>query len=468
MSRARDYRRISYWMDSVGEEIVPRPFLEGEVEADVAIVGAGYTGLWTAYYLKQADPAVRVVVLEREVAGFGASGRNGGWCSALFAVSDSRLAELFGNDTMRAMRRAMNETVDEVGRVVEEESIDCHFRKAGTVDAARSPAQLEALRAEVEQARRLGLPEEDLRFIGPEEMKELFATTKVLGGTFTPHCASVHPARLARGLASRVEAQGTTIFEQTEVRQILPRAGVFATIITKDGRVSARNVVLATEGFTAELPGLERTVVPIYSLMVASAPLGEERVQSLGTALAAGATFTDGRHLLVYGQVTPDGRLAFGGRGAPYHYGSKTRDEFGNDQRVHPLLEEAARQLFPQLGAITFTHRWGGPIGAHRDWFPSVLHDPASGLASAGGYVGDGVSTTNLAGRTLADLLLSKPSEITALPWVGHQSPSWEPEPLRWAGINAGLRATALADAIESRTNRPSRIAKVIGRLTGA
>lgn len=467
MSRAKDYRQISFWMDSLGGEIAPRPSLEGDLEADVAIVGAGYTGLWTAYYLLEAEPSLKVVLVEKEVAGFGASGRNGGWCSALFAVSDASLVKSFGLEAMHAMRRAMNETVDEVGRVAEKEGIDCHFRKAGTVDAARSPAQLVALRREVEEARKLGIAEEDLRFVEKEEMSGLFSAAKVLGGTFTPHCAAVHPARLARGLAERVEQKGARIFEQSEVRQILPRAGSTASVLTAAGRVSAGSVVVATEGFTAALPGRERSVAPVYSLMVATSPLGDEAVTSLGSALSAGATFTDGRHLLIYGQVTADGRLAFGGRGAPYHLGSKVDPSFDRDERVHSLVEAAVGELFPQLGRVEFTHRWGGPIGVHRDWFPSVRFDPRSGLGSAGGYVGDGVSTTNLAGRTLADLIREEKSDITALAWVGHESPRWEPEPLRWAGINAGLRSMAVADLLEERSGRPSRLAGFVGRLTG-
>lgn len=468
MSVATDYRQISYWMDSLDEAIVPRAPLEAAAEADVAIVGAGYTGLWAAYYLLESDPSLRVVLLERDIAGFGASGRNGGWCSALFAVSDARLARLFGKEAMHAMRRAMNDTVDEVGRVSAREGIDCHFRKAGTVDAARTTAQVVALQAELAEARELGLGEDEVRWAEKEEMEGLFSATNVLGGLVTPHCAAIHPARLARGLAAVVEKKGATIYEQTEVRQVLPRAAGKATVVTPKGRVSCGSVLVATEGFTAALPGRERAVVPIYSLMVATEPLGEEAVAGLGSALAAGATFTDGRHLLIYGQVTADGRLAFGGRGAPYHRGSQVSAAFERDERVHRLLKECLGELFPQLGAINITHRWGGPIGVHRDWFPSVRYDPQSGLGSAGGYVGDGVATTNLAGRTLAELVLGRTSELTKLPWVGHESPRWEPEPLRWAGINLGLKSMQLADVLEDRSGKPSRIAAAVGRITGA
>jgi glycine/D-amino acid oxidase-like deaminating enzyme len=226
--------------------------------------------------------------------------------------------------------------------------------------------------------------------------------------------------------------------------------------VTAAGRVRASTVVLATEGYTPRLKGHERDVVPIYSLMVATEPLGDERIASLGTAVASGTTFGDGRHLIIYGQVTADGRLAFGGRGAPYHYGSEIRDEFDRNAHVHAELAKAIGGLFGQLGPFLVTHRWGGPIGVHRDWFPSV-----------GGYVGDGVGCTNLAARTLADLILERESGLVGLPWVGHESPQWEPEPLRWMGVNAGLRVMQAADAIESRSGRPSRLAGALAKLTG-
>jgi glycine/D-amino acid oxidase-like deaminating enzyme len=464
-----DYRGISFWMDSLDESLAPRPPLPGDMDVDVVIVGAGYTGVWTAYYLLQSDPSTRVAVVEREIAGYGASGRNGGWCSALFAASDARLAREFGLDAMHAMRRAMNNTVDEVGRVVAAEGIECHFRKSGTVSVARSAAQEAALRAEVEEARKHGIGEDDLRWLDEVEARSLMRATSVRGGTFTPHCAAIHPARLARGLAATVERLGGQIFEQTEVVDI--STGSRPSVFTRQGRVSARTVVLATEGYTAQVAGHLRDMLPLYSMMIATEPLGDEQVKALGEALASGATFNDGRHLLIYGQVTADGRLAFGGRGAPYHYNSEIRPGFDRDSGVHSRLPVTLAELFPEVfpsvADVRVTHRWGGPIGIHRDWFPSVGIDRAAGVAAAGGYVGDGVATTNLAGRTLADLVLGRSTELTALPWVGHESPRWEPEPLRWLGVNGGLRLMALADRLEERSGKPSRLAAAVGRLTG-
>ena len=204
MVRSDPYRSLSFWHDTVPGTLAAGDPLPGDTEADVAIVGAGFTGLWTAYYLAQRDPGLRIVVCEREIAGFGASGRNGGWCSALFPASLGKLARLANRDAAIAMQRAMQETVDEVGRVAAAEGIDCHWAKGGTVMLARSPAQLERAKAEVDEAREFGFGEADLRVLDAASASAMTNATEVLGGTFTPHCAAIHPARLVRGLAESV------------------------------------------------------------------------------------------------------------------------------------------------------------------------------------------------------------------------------------------------------------------------
>jgi glycine/D-amino acid oxidase-like deaminating enzyme len=454
------YRSLSLWHDTVPGSLVPDDPLRGDTEADVAIVGAGFTGLWTAYYLARADPALRVVVCEREIAGFGASGRNGGWCSALFPASLTKLERMAGRDGAVAMQRAMHGAVDEVGRVAAAEGIDCHFAKGGTVLLARSPAQLERARAQVAQAREFGFGAADLRLLTGPQARERADASDVLGGTYTPHCAAIHPARLARGLAGAVRRAGVAVYEQTAVREIRPGA-----LVTSGGTVRARYIVRATEGYTPQLPGLERVIAPVYSLMIATAPLPEPVWAQIG--LAGRPTFGDLRHLIIYGQRTADGRLAFGGRGAPYHLGSAVRPSFDRVPAVFEALRQTLGELFPVLRDVPVTHRWGGPIGIPRDWCASVGLDRATGLGWAGGYVGDGVSTTNLAGRTLADLITGTGSELVTLPWVGHRSPSWEPEPLRWLGLNGGLQVMSLADREERRTGRPSRAAAFMGRFLG-
>ncbi len=461
-ARGRDVRRLSLWWDTLPEELLgpPRPPLDGDHEADVAIVGGGFTGLWTAFYLLEHAPQLRVVVLEREVAGYGASGRNGGWCSALFPTSWEKLARRTSRERAVAMQRAMFATVDEIGRVVEAEGIDCRWAKGGTLHLARSAVQLARAEEEVARARAWGFGEEDYRLLGADETRSRAHARGVRGATFTPHCAAIHPARLVRSLAQAVERRGGVVHEGSEVLALEP--GIARTA---HGSVRARHVVRATEGYTAGLPGYRREVAPVYSMMIATEPLPEQVWATIG--LAERPTFNDLRHLIIYGQRTADGRLAFGGRGAPYHFGSAVRPEFDQHQDVFSALRATLVELFPAVADAAITHRWGGPLGIARDWSASVGVDASTGVGWAGGYVGDGVGTSNLAGRTLADLILGRDTDLLRLPWVGHRSRPWEPEPLRWTGVNAGLRAMTLADQEERRTGRPSRIARTFARLIG-
>ena len=248
------------------------------------------------------------------------------------------------------------------------------------------------------------------------------------------------------------------IFEHSAVERIEAR-----TLRCRGGTVRADTIVRATEGYTASLPGFGRALVPIYSLMIATEPIPGSSWATIG--LSRRETFADYRHLFIYGQRTADGRLAFGGRGAPYHFGSTVMRRHDQDVRVHTALARSLVSLFPTLKGVEITHRWGGPIGVPRDWYPSVGYDREAGFAWAGGYVGYGVAASNLAGRTLADLILGRDTELTRLPWVGHRSPHWEPEPFRFAGVNLGLYCMSSADRIESRTGRPARRAEVFERV---
>jgi glycine/D-amino acid oxidase-like deaminating enzyme len=450
---------LGLWLDSMGD-LEPRPSLSEDVDCDVAIVGAGYTGLWTAYYLLKARPDLRVVLLEREFAGFGASGRNGGWCSALFAASLGTIAKRYGRDRAIALQKEMFSTVDEVGRALDEERIDAHFHKGGTLTLVTAPTQLGRVKNELDEERAWGFGEEDFRWLGAGELRERITIPGALGARFTPHCARVHPARLVRGLAETVERLGATLHEATPVTEIRDRSA-----ITPFGRVRAEVVVRATEGYTAQLPGLRRRLLPLYSLMIATEPLPAEVWDRIGWTNRE--TLHDGRHLLIYAQRTADDRIAIGGRGAPYHYGSRIRPDFDRDPDVFASLEGQVAELFPAAASAEITHRWGGCLGVPRDWFSSVGYDAAGGLAWAGGYVGDGVSTTNLAGRTLRDLILREVSDLTRLPWVNHRWRSWEPEPLRWLGVNAGLKAMAHADRIEQRTGRETKRGDMVKKLIG-
>jgi len=431
-------------------------------DVDVAIVGAGLTGLWTAWYLLQHDPGLRVAVIERETIGFGASGRNGGWCSALLPMSLDSIADRNGEAAAQRMMAAMHDTVREVGRFVDQHAAPELFHRGGTVSLARSAPQRQRLTEELDEFRRFGFGDDDYRWLDTDEAVQQVAATGVIGALRTPHCGVVHPLRLTHAVARAVIGAGADIRQHTSVLEIHP-----GRLVTDHGRIRADVIVRATEGYTAQLPGERRTFLPIYSMMIATEPLAEPVWAEIG--LADRPTFADGRHTIIYGQRTADDRLAFGGRGAPYHFRSAIKPEFDTNDEIRRLLESSLRQLFPQIGDAAITHHWGGVLAAPRDWNCSVRFDRATGLASAGGYVGDGVSTTNLSGRTLAALITGEdPEGLTRLPWVGHRSRKWEPEPLRWIGVNVGREAARKADLVEQRTGKESAVwGGLIRRLLG-
>jgi glycine/D-amino acid oxidase-like deaminating enzyme len=245
------------WTDTAGPPRPARQRLEGPTDVDVAIVGAGFTGLWTAYYLSRADPALRIAVLEAEAVGFGASGRNGGWCSALFPTPTSKLAAASSPAEALRLHREMFATVLEVGRVVDAEGIEADFSRGGTVTLARTRPQEHRLRAELATEREHGLGSDDVRWLDETEARAHLDATGVRGGLFTPHCAAIHPAKLVRGLAEAVERQGVMIYERTRVTAIRPGA-----VDTEVGRVTAEVVVRATEAWTSQLPESRRAIAP--------------------------------------------------------------------------------------------------------------------------------------------------------------------------------------------------------------
>jgi glycine/D-amino acid oxidase-like deaminating enzyme len=434
--------------------------LEGDKHADVAIVGGGYTGLWTAYFLQQQSPHLSITVVDAHHLGFGASGRNGGWASALFPASIDAIAQSSGRDAAVQMYQAMHSVVDELLDIADHENWDIQATKGGTLVAARSPLQLRRAEDEIEHWRSWGFGEADYRLLSATEAKHRLNATDVVGATFTPHCAAIHPARLVRNLAATVTRNGAEIFENSPVTSLEP-----GIIRTAHGTVRAPIVVRATEGYTASLPRYRRTLAPVYSLMIATEPLEQPVWDVIG--LRERETFSDGRHLIIYGQRTADDRIAFGGRGAPYHFGSQVQPEFDRDPDVFAELWRTLTDLFPVLAQRSVTHTWGGPLGVPRDWYASCGIDRSTGVAWSGGYVGDGVGTSLLGGHTLADLILGHNSPRTQLPWVNHRSPRWEPEPLRWLGTNVGLRTMTSADDVESRTGKSALRAKVFGRLLG-
>jgi glycine/D-amino acid oxidase-like deaminating enzyme len=404
--------------------------------------------------LLQRDPTLRVAVLERSTIGFGASGRNGGWCSALLPMGLTAMADKHGVGPVRRLQSSMHDTVAAVARFAESAGIPEVVHRGGTISMARTPPQLARVDSLVEEMRHLGFGDDYVR-LGADETRLHCNATDVLGGMFNPHCATVHPLRLVHAVARAAQAAGATIYEGAEVTGIATGG-----VTTRQATVKAEIVVRATEGYTSQIPGQRRDLLPIYSLMIATEPISDEAWLQIG--LGDRPTFHDKRNMIIYGQRTSDGRIAFGGRGAPYHFGSAVRPEFDTDDGVRSLLTATLRELFPILGDVAVTHHWGGALGAPRDWTCSVRFDRRTGMATAGGYVGDGVATTHLAGRTLAALITGCPrdgdEELVQLPWVGHRSRRWEPEPLRWLGVNSARVSASRADAVEAETGQRSRL----------
>lgn len=428
------------------------------MEADVCVIGGGFTGLWTAYELMRAEPSLRVVVLEAEHVGFGASGRNGGWVFGKVSGSLEAWRRRGRQDAPGAMAAAIQRTVSEIGTAIEREQIDCDWFHGGTLTVARSRAQLARLGAELERLRQAG--ENGWRLLDARELQQRVTIDQGLGALFTPHCARVQPAKLAVGLAQAAERRGAVIHEGSPVQKIEPHA-----VSTGAGRVSARHVVIATEAYTANLPGRHRALLPLNSAMIVTEPIGEEVWGELGWAGAE--TLLDGSHLYTYSQRTADGRVAIGGRGIPYRFGSRTDREGPVPGQTVGELRERLAAMFPSLSEVPITRAWHGVLGVSRDWCPGVSLDPQTGLAFAGGYAGEGVAAANLAGRTLRDLILGRDGELTRLPWVGSFARNWEPEPLRFLGARGIYRLYREADRQEERTGRSSPLAGLATTIAG-
>jgi glycine/D-amino acid oxidase-like deaminating enzyme len=443
------YRARSLWLDGLSEPLTPRPSLQGDRDCDVAIVGAGFTGLWAAYFLARLQPDLRVVVVEREIAGFGPSGRNGGWASAGVAGNAGRYARLRGDDAVRRGERAMADAVGEIGQVVASEGIECGWLHSGSLMVATSAPQETRLREGVARRRRFGMGEDDVRLLEPAELDRRVRVHGARAASFTPHCARLDPARLARGLALACERHGVTIYERTEAKEIRP-----GLVRCAGGDLRAATVLRATEAFTVQQAGERRLYMPLYSLMIATEPLPPAVWDELGWS--GRETVSDLRHLFFYSQRTPDDRIAIGGRGAPYRLGSPIEESYERNDQVRERLVRTIAERFPAAARAAITHHWGGPLGVPRDWCCSVHYDRTTSFGWAGGYTGHGVVTSNVLGRTLADLVLARDTELVSLPWVDHESPRWEPEPLRFLASRAIVSTLGSADRYEDQRDRPA------------
>ncbi len=444
---------VSFWLEDAQDDLAPRPPLDGDVDVDVLIVGAGFTGLWTALEVLRRDPSAEVLICEAQVAGFGASGRNGAWLSPYIAVTPAELARRSSPATARLTLETMRATVDEVINTCRDEGIDAQARKGGLLRLARGQQELPAVEGALRQLTAIDALGE-VRALDADEVAERVRVAGAQRALFDPNAAAIHPGRLVRGLARAVERRGGRIAEGTPVTDVSGRRqGQRGTATTPTGTVRAETVVLACEAWLSQLPGRHRDLMPVYSLIVLTEPLSDAAWEELGWD--GHELLSSHRYTVDYLSRTIDGRILFGGRGAPYHFGSRISPAYDRHGPTHDLLRDQLRTWFPSLTGVRFSHAWGGPLGMPRDWMPTFHLDADSGIGGAYGYTGQGVATSNLAGRVLADLIVTGETEHADLPMVGHRSRRWEPEPLRWLGARYLQRALTRLDARTASSGRP-------------
>ena len=451
-------QKISYWHTQlVDRECLPQA--QGRLEVDVCIVGGGLTGLWSAYYLAKARPQLRIVVVERQYVGYGASGRNGGWLSNFLPGIRRQLARKHKRDAVLDFQRQMTKAVDEVIRVCEAEGIDADIVKSGVLTVARTKAQWSRLQQMVDED--LAWGEQDQILLEPGEFDKRIRVRNAIGAAFSPNCARVQPAKLTQGLADCVQNIGVVIYENTPAIDIQAR-----TVVTPDATICADHVVLATEGFTSTLPSYRRQLLPMNSSVIITDPLPDRLWDQIGWT--NGELLGDMAHMYFYAQRTADGRIAFGGRGNPYRYASRFEADGFTPRATVEELHQLLLDCFPALHGHPLADAWSGVLGVSRDWCAAIVSD-SQGRIRVGGYAGHGLTTTNLAGQTVRDLVLGLDSDLTTLPWVNHACRNWEPEPLRWVGVHGVYSAYRLADYRERvrQTGATSRFAKVANYVSG-
>ena len=448
---------LSFWWRDIGLPMRRAP-LTGDSQVDICIIGAGYTGLWTALYLRRARPDLNILIVEREFAGFGASGRNGGWLTGGFAWNHARYASA-GEEPVRQMVAAMMGTVDEVISVAEAAGIDADICRTDELMVATTPAQEARMRAETAHRARWGEAAR-IRVIEAPELAQRITIPQARGAMLVEGVARIQPAKLVRGLAALVEAEGTIIAEGTTVTALAP-----GRVETDRGTIRAKTILRCTEGFTAGLPGHRRDWLPLNSAQIVTAPLPPEIWEKIGWQ--GHEIVGDFANLYCYCQRTREGRIAVGARGIPYRFGSRTDDNGRPDDETIRRLTAILNRHFPAARDVPIDHAWCGVLGVPRDWCATVGFDLSTCIGHAGGYVGVGVSTSNLAGRSLADLALGRDTPLTRLPWINRPLRRWEPEPFRWLGIRAMYGLYSLADRHEGTTRPPSPLARLGNWLTG-
>jgi glycine/D-amino acid oxidase-like deaminating enzyme len=451
---------VSFWMRAQHDRPV-RPPLAGTVDADVAIVGAGLSGLWAAYHLTEADPSLKVVVLDAHHVGYGASGRNGGWLSQLIAGNRSLYSKGPGGlQGVADLQQAMVDGIAEVVDIARRNGFDIDASRGGNLVVATTQAGLSRLEARRDADLHYGLPSTSVTRLDPAGVAGHIAIDGATGGLHYPDVTRIDPSKLVLGLAVLLEHRGVVIHERSRVDGILPgRVEVGAASVV------APRIFIATEGYSGPLLG-GRRIIPVNSSMIATQVLTDAEWDRINWA--ANECLSDAAHTFIYAQRTADGRIAIGGRGNPYRFRSGTGADGRTADATVDLLLTRLRTYFPSV-EFRCEHAWSGVLGVTRDWCTSVQFDRATGIGHTVGYAGHGVTTAYLASRSLADIAFERPTDAAEWPWVGYSSKSWEPEPIRWVGVHSMYRLFRVADSWEERrgSQRTSLIARFASHLAG-
>jgi glycine/D-amino acid oxidase-like deaminating enzyme len=425
-----DHRDKSFWLDT-HPPYEENPRLEGSQRVDVAVLGAGFTGLSTAYHLRRADPALRVAVLEAEIVGFGASGRNGGFSMTLFGMQPSLTKAMFGAERTREAQRYMERAVDLVDTMVREHDMQSVFWYPGYLHVATTDAHMRRIEKEHRLLEELGITGHEL--LDGHAVRERVDSPLFVGGSFESRCGILNPARHVRELKRVAEAAGAEIYERTPVESI--ERGKHFRLRTPGGTVEAERVVIATNAWTHLMAGLHHREAPVFTHMVVTEPLQDKQWDAIGWEGREG--LEDARNIIHYLRPTADGRIAIGGYRLSVAFG-RDMDRDLNPKAFRGLEKNLVR-MFPSLAGVRFTHRWGGAVSVTADLVPAIGQLGDARCVYSVGCIGHGVSLTHLNGQTLADLVLERSSELTETWFVNRRVFPWPPEPLRALAAHAIL-----------------------------
>lgn len=446
----------SFWLDQP-DAPEPLPALTGHVTADLAVVGGGFTGLWTALLARERDPSLDVVLLEARTAAWAASGRNGGFCSASLTHGIGNGLERFASE-MPVLERLGEQNLREIGETIGQHRIDCDFTPNGELAVATAPWQLEGLAEEAEAARALG---HDVELLDAAAMRAELDSPSFLGGLrYTTGNALVEPGRLAWGLRRACLDAGVRIYEQTPVRSLSPSGAVLA-LRTPYGGVRAARVALGTGAFRPLLRRISAYVIPVWDYALMTEPLSRPQLESLGWRHRRGAS--DLGNQFHYFRVTRDNRILWGGYDAVYYNGGRTGDELISRPETNLRLAEHFFTTFPQLEGVSFTHAWGGIIDTCSRFCPFFGTAYGGRLAYAAGYTGLGVGATRFGGQVLLDKLQNRDTERVSLALTRTRPLPFPPEPLRSGVVQLTRSSIARADRNEGRRDAWLRLLDRLG-----